>query len=120
MRLLANENVPAAAVAALRQAGHDVAWVAEVARGSADEAVVRAARDQGRILVTFDKDFGELAFRSGLTAECGVILCRFRPASASVAAERLVLALASREDWHGHFAVVEDDRVRLTPLPSVT
>jgi hypothetical protein len=71
MRILADENFPGDAVTALRERGHDVAWIRMDAPGSSDPAVVRRARDEGRLLVTFDKDFGELAFRqrvAGLSA----------------------------------------------------
>ena len=75
-RLLADQNVPGAVVAALRQQGHDVAWVLEDAPGSPDpEVLLRAQRDD-RVLVTFDKDFGELAFHRGLAASVGIVLFR--------------------------------------------
>ena len=78
MRLLANENFPGAAVAALRNAGHDVLWVRTESPGATDRAVLHAAQSQERILLTFDKDFGELAFRSNLPAQSGIILFRLR------------------------------------------
>jgi len=62
VRVLADENVPKKAVEALRERGHDVLWVAEVAPGSKDEEVLALAIREGRILLTFDKDFGERAF----------------------------------------------------------
>ena len=62
MRLLADENVAGETVEALRQQGHDVAWVRTGSPGLADEEVLRRAVSEGRIVVTFDKDFGELAF----------------------------------------------------------
>lgn len=66
MRFLANENIPGALVKALRGAGNDVIWIRTEAPGIHDQEVLaRAARD-GRILLTFDKDFGELAKASGL------------------------------------------------------
>ena len=83
MRVLANENVPGEAVEALRSRGHDVAWVRTYAPGSTDREVIARAVSEGRILVTFDKDFGELAFREGLTAPCGVVLFRIPKASPS-------------------------------------
>ena len=61
MRLCANENVPGDCVAALRQRGHDVRWIREVAGGSGDDAVLVRAQAESRVLITFDKDFGELA-----------------------------------------------------------
>ena len=54
MRILANENFPADAVAALRAAGHDVAWVRTDAPGMHDEDVLHRAQTEARILVTFD------------------------------------------------------------------
>ena len=118
MRLLANENFPAAAVQALRLRGHDVAWVRTDAPGSSDRQVLDRAVAEDRLLLTFDKDFGELAFRSGLPASCGVVLFRIRLTSPSQVAQRAVAALEGRADWAGHFAVVLDDRVRMTLLPS--
>lgn len=117
MRLLANENFPLDAVEALRESGHDVAWIREDARGSNDEQVLARAQNEGRILITFDKDFGELAFRSKLPSAIGVILFRVSTPSSKDVARVAVQALASRSDWGGHFSVVEDHRIRMTPLP---
>lgn len=61
MRFLADENFPAAAVAGLASAGHDVAWIRTAAPGAADGDVLARAVREERILLTFDKDFGELA-----------------------------------------------------------
>jgi predicted nuclease of predicted toxin-antitoxin system len=118
MRLLANENFPADAVDALRARGHDVAWERTDAPGSSDREVLDRAVAEDRILVTIDKDFGELAFRAGLPASSGIVLFRIRLTSPGLVAQRAVLALESRTDWAGHFAVVLDDRVRMTLLPS--
>lgn len=118
MRLLVNENFPAEAVETLRARGHDVAWVRADAPGSTDRQVLGRAVAEGRLLITFDKDFGELAFRAGLPATCGVVLFRIRLASPSQVAQRAAAVLEGRDDWAGHFAVVLDDRVRMTLLPS--
>ncbi len=117
MRLLANENFPLDAVEALRENGHDVSWIREDARGSSDEQVLARAQKEERILITFDKDFGELAFRSKLPANSGIILFRITAPSSKHIAQVAVQALASRIDWAGHFSVVEDHRIRMTPLP---
>jgi hypothetical protein len=61
MRFLANENFPGAAVKALVAAGHDVVWVRIAAPGTTDPDVLAWAAREERILLTFDKDFGELA-----------------------------------------------------------
>lgn len=117
MRLLANENFPRLAVEALRTAGHDVAWVKTDAPGSSDSEVLARAQAESRLLLTFDKDFGELAFRSGLSAASGVILFRVLAPSPILLARLAVRALATRSDWEGHFSVIENDRIRMTPLP---
>ncbi len=75
-----------------------------------------AAREE-RLLVTLDKDFGELAFTSRLQAPSGVLLVRIAPSSPADVAEAILTALSSRSDWAGHFSVVEPGRVRMTPLP---
>src|SRR2546428_7628826 len=83
MRILANENFPGEAIEALRSRGHDVAWVKTDAPGSSDEEVIARATREGRLLITFDKDFGALAFRSGLSAPSGIILFRISSSSPS-------------------------------------
>lgn len=101
MRVLADENVPEPAVAALRAHGYDVVWMHEVAAGTPDlEVLARAQREQ-RVLVTLDKDFGELAFRHGAAAQCGVVLVRLTAISPDVVACRPCRAGdASRLDRH--------------------
>ena len=117
MRLLADENVPGVFVATLREAGHDVAWVRTDAPGSADREILSRAQDEGRIILTFDKDFGDLAFRFGLPSGSGIVLFRLPPPATEHEATLLATILASRDDWAGHFAVVERGRIRIRPLP---
>jgi predicted nuclease of predicted toxin-antitoxin system len=117
MRLLANENVSGAVVQALRQRGHDVLSAKESLRGQTDRAVLARARADQRLLVTHDKDFGELAFGSRLPAECGIVLFRLAGVSAAMDNARILAALESRSDWAGHFSLVTDTQVRMRPLP---
>lgn len=117
MRNLANENFPLDAVIALRESGHDVAWIREDARGSNDKQVLQHAQREERILITFDKDFGELAFGSKLPATSGVILFRISTPSSQHIAQVAVQTIGSRSDWAGHFSVIEDNRIRMTQLP---
>ncbi|MBR8835274.1 MAG: DUF5615 family PIN-like protein [Stigonema ocellatum SAG 48.90 = DSM 106950] len=116
MRFLANENFPADAVEALRHQGHDVTWIRTDAPGIVDAEVLNRAQSDERILLTFDKDFGELAFRSHLPATCGIILFRIKAPSGAVVAQKVAIAIASRTDWAGHFSVIEDDRIRMRVL----
>jgi predicted nuclease of predicted toxin-antitoxin system len=115
--LCANENVSADCIDRLRDAGHDMIWIREVAPGSPDEAVLARARAESRILITFDKDFGDLVFRRGATASAGIILFRIPQPSASAVAECVTATLASRTDWEGHYSVVGKRAVRMRTLP---
>lgn len=116
MRVLANENVSGDIVQALRNFGHDVLWIRTDAPGSSDEVVLARAQTEDRLLLTFDKDFGELAFRFGLPIS-GVILLRLSASSPTRLTQVVMAALTSREDWAGMFSVVEEGRVRMTALP---
>lgn len=117
MRFLANENFPGAAVTALRNIKHDVVWVRTTAPGSSDEVVLKLAQKDKRILITFDKDFGELAFRHGLPSACGIILFRISMKSPEQGVKKILSVLQNYSDWEGNFVVVEESRVRIKPLP---
>ena len=117
LRILANENIPLDVVDCLRAAGHDVTWIRADAPGLDDIGVLAIAERERRTLLTFDKDFGELALRCRLPAECGVILARLRPISSRALAETILAAVSSRADWAGHFSVIAVGRIRMTPIP---
>jgi len=117
MRFPADENLPGAAVTALRAAGHDVAWVRTDAPGSTDRVILERAVAEARVLVTFDKDFGELAWRFGLPAHCGVVLFRVAMPNPTEVGTLITDVLTKRSDWPGHFSVIEPGRVRMRPLP---
>jgi len=65
MRWLADECVSAGLVAHLRTLGHDVSYVAELAPSEPDVTVMARAQRDARLLLTEDKDFGELVFVAG-------------------------------------------------------
>ena len=87
------------------------------APGITDEEVLARGLEDARVLLTFDKDFGELAWRSGLPANCGIVLFRL-PALGPVGVGKIIAdVLMSRDDWPGHFSVVEPGRIRVRVLP---
>lgn len=88
-------------------------------RSERDEAVLFRAQAERRVVITHDKDFGELAFGHGLPASCGVVLFRLSGTDPENDNRRAVDALESRTDWEGHFAVVEEHRIRIRPLLTV-
>ena len=117
MRFLANENFPRDAVEALRAAGHDLDWIRTDAPGSPDPDVLARAVRENRILLTFDKDFGELAWRSGLPATSGVILFRLPMPSPADVGQVIASIIGGRNDWAGQFSVIEPARIRMRSLP---
>ena len=117
-RFLANENVPADAVEALRVAGFEVDWIRERSPGISDPDVLAISLREGRVLITFDKDFGELAFRRGAVASAGGILLRPKLRSPGHLARFAVTVLTQPMTWAGHFSVARDGRIRVIPLPS--
>lgn len=119
MRFLADENFPGAAVSALQQQRHDVVWIRTDAPGSSDQEILARAQAEERIILTFDKDFGELAFRLGLPAASGIILFRIPLLTPSSVISIVISAIATRSDWSGLFTVVESDRIRIKSLPDV-
>ena len=70
MRSLADESCDFVVVAALRSAGHEVNTVADVNPGAEDDVVLAMARDDARVLLTEDKDFGQLAYAGGYLRVC--------------------------------------------------
>lgn len=72
MRLLLDTCVWGGASVQLQASGHDVRWVGELPSDPGDDPVIKMASSEGRILVTLDKDFGELAIVYG-RPHCGII-----------------------------------------------
>jgi len=117
MNFVADESCAMPVIYALREAGHDVVAIAEVAKGATDDEVLGLALDAKRVLITEDRDFGELVYARGRSS-AGVILLRFhnrtRRAKATTVVEA-VSKLGSRlEDA---FTVVEPGRVRISSRP---
>jgi len=116
MQFLADENCDEEVVRALRADGHDVALVRERCPGAEDAAVAELALAERRIVLTEDKDFGQLA-QALSAARVGVILIRF-PSQARSTVGRSVSAAVS---LFGNrlvqaFTVVEPGQVRSTSI----
>lgn len=117
MRFLADENFPGDAVAALREEGHDVVWTRTDASGLPDDDVLRLAEADERVLLTFDKDFGELASQHHLPVSCGIVLFRLPMYDPEAGVRQITQLFISRADWAGEFWVVDEQRIRVRPLP---
>jgi predicted nuclease of predicted toxin-antitoxin system len=117
MKFLADENFPGPALEALRRAGWDISSIAVSSPGITDDEVVALCADQRRVLLTFDKDFGELVFRRGLSAATGVVLFRVIPKSPDESAA-VALALVGGPSRPGGRLLrrhARSDRVRQMP-----
>lgn len=113
MRFLVDESVSGDVASYLRSTGHDVIYIAESAAGTLDEDILAQAVKESRILITNDKDFGDLVFRSGQPHH-GVMLFRLKNESASNQVRILVSLLDQHSDHiAGQFAIVQEDRLRV-------
>ena len=119
MRILADENIPGDAVVMLRSRGHDVVWVRTDSPGDADESHLSRAVSEQRLLITFDKDFGQARLppragglvRGGVVSHCHAVLKGWRQE------KNCGRARQPRLIGSAQFSVVDDRRVRMTPLP---
>jgi predicted nuclease of predicted toxin-antitoxin system len=117
VKLLADECCDARIVQALRQAGHDVLYVAESLASETDASVLQAAHEQDRLLYTEDADFGVLVVRQQLPCR-GVILLRVHPAEWQVRLRRLLEELERLgQRLKGSFTVIDTERTRVRRLP---
>lgn len=116
MRLLADECVRGSIVQALCAAGQDVVWVREAMAGATDAAIVARAHEDGRILLTADKDFGEIGLREGRKLP-GIVLPRFPPGAWDAAAKSLLrLVKLAEADLRGRVVVLSPGRARFRRL----
>jgi len=114
-KLLADENIPKKTVEALKQREIDITSVVDSSPGLSDRAVIELANNEKRVIVTFDKDFGELIFRERLEVR-GLILLRLAPTSPEHIAERIGHIMAQKIPIENKIIVVREDSVRVTPL----
>lgn len=113
MIFVADESVDRPIVARLRLDGHDVYEIADAEPSISDDEVLERARERSAVLITADKDFGDLVNRQRLL-HTGVILIRFAGASANVKAR--ILATVVREhssEMPGAFCVVTGTSIRI-------
>ena len=115
MNFLVDESVDRQVVERLRQEGHDVLYVAEMEPGLRDDDVLEAANLRGALLLTADKDFGELVFRLRRLSK-GVVLLRL----AGLSPEAKAATVSSVVSKHGSelsdaFSVLSPGMVRIRP-----
>jgi predicted nuclease of predicted toxin-antitoxin system len=116
MKYLADENVARRIVTWLRDRGDDVLYAADERAGEIDSAWIDEAEAEGRLVLTSDKDFGDLIFRDGLTSR-GVVLIRLEKLSMDARIKRLERSWSVVEaNPSGCFIVITPRRVRVRPI----
>lgn len=120
MRWLADENIARQAVAYLRSRGEDVVSIAEVSPNIPDRAVIELARLNDRILLSFDRDHGELIFRHGVVPPRTVAYLRLEPPDPEFLNIVLnTLIELGQEGLDGQFVTINKTGIRQRPLPWV-
>ncbi|MBI5814805.1 MAG: DUF5615 family PIN-like protein [Nitrospinae bacterium] len=117
MRFLADECCDASIAEALRRAGHDVLAVKHLLPGAPDEDVIALAIRENRILLTEDKDFGQLVFASGKD-NIGVIFLRYpHGARKRIIMEVTGLISEKGEKLSGVFVTAQPGKIRISGKP---
>ena len=118
MKIVADENIDKQIVDRLRTDGHDVLYIVELDPGIDDDAVLAWSRESNAVLLTADKDFGELVFRQRLL-HSGIVLIRFPGLEPEIKAELVATAFERHADeLHLGFAVLSRRALRLRTRPA--
>lgn len=113
MKLLADEGVDGQIVVALREDGHEVLYIAELDPGIPDTFVLEQASRSGALLITADKDFGELIFRQQKTPG-GVVLIRLAGLPPETKAQIVVTLLKEHgSEMSEAFSVISPGHLRI-------
>jgi predicted nuclease of predicted toxin-antitoxin system len=113
MKFLLDESADFTLAAFLQDLGHDVTGIAhDYPKALRDNDVLAIAHREARILITNDRDFGELVIRQSLP-HSGVILFRLRNEALAVKQARLAHVLGNYGDQLQHFIVITQTRIRI-------
>jgi len=111
-----DESIDRQIVSRLRRDGHAVRYVAEMEPGISDDMVLDLANEEADVLLTADKDFGELVFRQGRLAP-DIMLIRLAGLSPARKAEVVASAIDQHgEELPGAFAVLTPRSFRIRRL----
>jgi predicted nuclease of predicted toxin-antitoxin system len=117
MIFLANENFPFPSIRLLRDSSYRVISIIEEMPGVKDRDVLKKANQENLIILTFDRDYGELIYRYNLPVPYGLLYFRFDPDTPE---EPAIILLNILHENHlpliSMFTTVERDRIRQRPL----
>lgn len=113
MKLLANENFPQTSVKILKDAGYDIVSVGDEFAGILDSEVIGFANKEYRIILTFDRDYGELIFKRGYRPYSGVIYLRWEIFQPDEPGKYLIELFNSKDmRFEGMLTVIGLDHIR--------
>jgi len=112
VRFLANENFPAPGIKLLRQQ-HIVLSITELSPGISDVEVIRKALDEKLIILTFDRDYGEIIFKHRSLPAPSIIYFRFKGKAPQEAARLLIEIIESGNiQFENNFTVIDENSIR--------
>ncbi len=118
---LADENIPLFVIKQLRKEGFKIISVAEEYSGSRDEKILELSSKNKWIIITFDKDFGELIYKQKYEKPFGIIFFRVPPKSTDYIFHLIKwLLLQTNISFEGNFLVVNENKVRVIKLNDIT
>ncbi len=114
---LADENIPLLIIKGLRVEGYAIESIPLSMCGMLDKKVMKYAFEKDLVIITFDKDFGQLVFKEGLESK-GIVLLRFPPTSPAKVKAFIREILEDKEfNPIGKFTVVHETHMRIVELP---
>jgi predicted nuclease of predicted toxin-antitoxin system len=116
MKFLADENFPSPSVKLLRNSGLDVLYVLEFMRSAADQKILQFASENNLIILTFDRDYGELLFKYKTTNPAAVVYFRSFNDYPTQAAEKLLELLNLKLNIESYFTVIDSSAIRQRKL----
>lgn len=117
MNFLANENFPLSSIKLLRNSGCAIVSILEETPGAKDLHILKRAYKEKCIMLTFDRDYGELIYRHKSFIPCRIVYFRFDPSTPEEPAEILSKILNENKiSLPEKFTVIERDRIRQRSL----
>ena len=112
MKFLANENFPYPSIIKLRQADYDITSILDISPSISDEEVMQIAITEKRIILTFDRDYGELIFKHGYKPVAGVIYFRLFDYTPEQPAQYLITIFNQHLTFEFLFTVIDESSIR--------
>jgi len=111
MKLLANENFPLESVYFLKSKNIDIISIQENFAGMTDIEVLKKTQKEGRIILTFDKDYGELIYKSKVKFTAGIVFFRLIPKSA-LSSGKLIYRIIKKIRLEKRFTIISSKQIR--------